>query len=40
MEGVAHAGGGPEFLEEEHILPILGFFRALCRETPQKGEDC
>lgn len=31
MEGVAHAGGGPEFLEEEHIVPILEFFRGLCR---------
>ena len=31
LEGVAHAGGGPEFLEEEHIAPILDFFRSLCQ---------
>ena len=27
MEGVAHAGGGPEYLEPEHVLPILQFFK-------------
>ena len=26
LKGAAHAGGGPDFLEPEHILPILGFF--------------
>ena len=26
LEGVAHAGGGPDFLEEEHIAPIFDFF--------------
>lgn len=30
IEGAAHAGGGPEFLEQEHILPILAFFKGLC----------
>lgn len=30
LEGVAHAGGGPDFLEEEHIAPIFDFFLEQC----------
>lgn len=26
-----HAGGGPEFLEKEHIQPIINFFKALIK---------
>lgn len=26
LKGAAHAGGGPDFLEPEHIVPILEFF--------------
>lgn len=37
LEGVAHAGGGPEFLEEEHIAPILAFFRALCHKSEEEA---
>lgn len=28
IRGAAHAGDGPEFLKEEHVAPILEFFRA------------
>ncbi len=27
LENVVHAGGGPDFLEEENIMPILEFFK-------------
>lgn len=31
MPETGHAGGGPEFLEKEHIQPILAFFKALIK---------
>lgn len=30
LENTGHAGGGPEFLEAEHITPILEFFLKYC----------
>lgn len=29
IEGAKHVGTSPEFIEEEHVLPILRFFRTL-----------
>lgn len=31
MPETGHAGGGPEFLEQEHVQPILTFFKALIK---------
>lgn len=35
LEGAAHAGGGPDFLEPENILPILAFFERHMEVTEQ-----
>lgn len=35
LEGAAHAGGGPEFLEEEHIAPIFDFFLEQCKKEKE-----
>jgi len=30
LDNTGHAGGGPEFLEKEHIIPIFDFFLKYC----------
>ena len=30
MDGAVHAGGGPDYLEEHNILPIIEFFKRYC----------
>lgn len=33
LEGAPHAGAGPEFLELEHVMPILDFFKAHIKQN-------
>ena len=35
LEGAGHAGGGPDFLEEQNVVPILNFFQTCCKEDPR-----
>lgn len=33
LEGAPHAGAGPEYLEPEHVMPIIDFFKAHIKQN-------